>query len=167
MNNIKLVPIDWQGKYTGKFAELLKNLKTPAKVFIVDMDVPERTFYNWRQGHYAFPPDLAGDLYRACQYQEDRDEILDFFCDEFGLLGIHRFESTPNGNDVKDETLKLGQWAGKAFEMILKTLEDGRVDDDEYKADHRTLNRIRAIVATIDEKLRAMAQGQVMYAKEG
>jgi len=75
----------FQGNFTREFTlRVLKRLKVPMKTIAFHLGIPYNTYRNWREGLYAFPPDLLSELYKVTK---DR-RIFDFFLHPAGFVAL-------------------------------------------------------------------------------
>ena len=91
----------FQGNFTKKFTlQILKKLKTPMKIIAYHLGVPYNTYRNWREGLYAFPPDLIPKLYEATK----DPKVFDFFLHPCGFLALE--DPHGKGRELIEKILK-------------------------------------------------------------
>jgi len=120
-----------------------------------EMRIATDTLYRYIRGENIIPPDRIIDLINVTK----EIRFLQFFCDPCGYLAIPAITVKPSTRGIRLKEIKLSIINGKTIEEIEKTLEDGKVDRNEYKKAHQLLTGIRQIAVELDEILKNEVRG--------
>jgi len=118
------------------------------------LDRAKDTIRRYINGTKIMPPDLIRDFIKfTVEKNPDDMEFLNFFCLDAGFLPVKVSDSPITSGEIIKQELEMSVLNGKSIEAIEKAMEDGRIEQNEWKEIHSLLCRLRKVATEIDKKI--------------